>query len=90
MGGTLKSKMRCGCEFWEMLNYMGEEVPEFIPCKKHGSIRKRQLEAEAERLRKDLQIADDYLEEYLSEKTLDITVLAGAQAFIRKALRGGE
>lgn len=46
MGGTLKSAMCCGCEFWEILNHVGEMVPDFSPCKKHTGIRERQLEEE--------------------------------------------
>lgn len=48
MGGTLKSAMPCGCEFWEYLNHMGELVPDFNPCKNHFSIREIQLEVEHE------------------------------------------
>ncbi len=33
-----------------------------------------------------LELAKDYIEEYLDEKTNDITVLAGAVYYIEKAL----
>ena len=38
MSKSLIYKMRCGCEFWEGLDYGGEVYPEMQYCTKHDDL----------------------------------------------------
>ena len=60
MGKSLIYKMRCGCEFWEGLDYVGEVYPEMQYCTKHDDL--VQIRNRIAELEESIRLKDKMLE----------------------------